>query len=138
MQMTRRQRRSYFGAGALGVWIIGGILLLGPTGDRWTATAGGSGTRVATWGIFDVVTATRTEVTPAGVQGPTSTLTIDADPKAMLATGIGLALVVVSGMMLFRRGTRNELVGRCDECGYDLRGTDDGRCPECGSTTPSP
>ena len=30
-----------------------------------------------------------------------------------------------------RRGRR--LAGLCAACGYDLRGSDSGRCPECGS-----
>lgn len=31
--------------------------------------------------------------------------------------------------------TRRRRRGRCAKCGYDLRATDDGRCPECGRCT---
>jgi hypothetical protein len=36
-----------------------------------------------------------------------------------------------------RRGKRWAKRGRCAACGYDLRGTNEPRCPECGLATPS-
>ena len=33
------------------------------------------------------------------------------------------------------RENHRELTGRCRECGYDLTGLPDLRCPECGSET---
>ncbi len=36
------------------------------------------------------------------------------------------------------RGLIRRRGGRCAKCGYDLRGSESGRCPECGSENPLP
>lgn len=45
-----------------------------------------------------------------------------------------LVFVVLPAVWLEMRLRRRKAVGLCTKCGYDLRGTDEGRaCPECGA-----
>jgi rubrerythrin len=53
-----------------------------------------------------------------------------------------IPLVAIAGITAFavldlRRQLRDHDVNRglCKHCGYDLRASPDGRCPECGITT---
>jgi hypothetical protein len=48
-------------------------------------------------------------------------------PFWLLSAGSGL-----TGLMIWRSRAREQSVGRCRSCGYDLRATPD-RCPECGT-----
>jgi hypothetical protein len=46
------------------------------------------------------------------------------------------ALLPALDARLLVRARRARRVGRCFSCGYDLRGTSGGRCPECGAERP--
>jgi hypothetical protein len=50
----------------------------------------------------------------------------------VLVTGVGPAL----WWARVRRRRGRLKTGRCAGCGYDLRATDSGRCPECGAAAP--
>jgi len=42
----------------------------------------------------------------------------------------------LAAALTFKRGAGPRPEGRCQSCGYDLRGNVSGRCPECGTPTP--
>jgi hypothetical protein len=46
------------------------------------------------------------------------------------ATVLGLGVGAARGRRFWRRRR-----GRCQRCGYDLRGLSGGACPECGTAT---
>lgn len=49
------------------------------------------------------------------------------------AAQLGLGIYLVTGGHGLYRYCIRGLSGLCATCGYDLRGTDSGRCPECGT-----
>lgn len=54
-------------------------------------------------------------------------------PIAAIAAGGVFATI---GMLISICSIPKPLLGGCLQCGYDLRGIDSGRCPECGTTIP--
>ncbi|MBK8270477.1 MAG: hypothetical protein IPK83_20150 [Planctomycetes bacterium] len=61
----------------------------------------------------------------------------DRGPQVILVEIPYWLLILGSGMqtaMLFFFDRRRVLPGHCRECGYDLRSSTFGRCPECGLT----
>jgi hypothetical protein len=46
------------------------------------------------------------------------------------------AILPARWMLSYRRAARREREGRCLRCGYDLRGSTSGKCPECGTPVP--
>lgn len=46
---------------------------------------------------------------------------------------LALALLVLGFVALFRLPWRSYRAGCCRNCGYDLRGSASGNCPECGA-----
>ena len=50
----------------------------------------------------------------------------------------GCAMWMLMMMCVLIRSAIRRRRGRCGACGYDLRGSDDGLCPECGGPIPSP
>jgi len=64
------------------------------------------------------------------------------DPGILILFGCMIPFVAIAGITAFaildlRRQLRDHDVNRglCKHCGYDLRASPDGRCPECGNTT---
>lgn len=51
----------------------------------------------------------------------------------VLGAAIGAALVVVVATWVIDRWIASHLHGVCENCGYDLRGSESERCPECGA-----
>ena len=47
--------------------------------------------------------------------------------------GVPLAAFVLLAASKWQKRRRRRLAGLCAACGYDLRGSDSARCPECGS-----
>lgn len=55
------------------------------------------------------------------------------DPASAIFWGfitLGIACIIV--WRIIPRGVRKENLGKCEFCGYDLRGAPTTRCPECG------
>lgn len=57
--------------------------------------------------------------------------TLRGGPFVVFPLWIPAALFGLFGLWRFRRASRLP-PGRCTACGYDLRGNESGRCPECG------
>ena len=55
---------------------------------------------------------------------------------ALVAVGVLLHWLLHSALLHGRE--RHALAPRCAGCGYDLRGAEHGRCPECGQTVEPP
>jgi hypothetical protein len=66
---------------------------------------------------------------------------VDVWPVA-IPGGIAVIFVVVSAAMFWRYNREGpklrRLQGRCEKCGYDLRGLPEPRCPECGTAFTPP
>lgn len=65
-----------------------------------------------------------------------------ASPRALrfnyiVSCCLVLATVAYCAHRSFQRAKNRRVLGRCAACGYDLRGTPTGRCPECGWLTAS-
>jgi len=77
---------------------------------------------------------------PSAMSGPSPSTTVRMLPLALIWSGFladvaiyslvwfGLLMLIIAG----RRALRSR-EGCCVNCGYDLRGTPHGKCPECGS-----
>ncbi len=57
---------------------------------------------------------------------------LNAIVAALVVTHVAGGLLLAL-LLRRRRGITRSQVGRCDKCGYDLRGQLDPRCPECGT-----
>lgn len=82
-----------------------------------------------------------TFVSKAGAAVPASGGPVRVLAWKPLWPGFALNVLVFSAgwaVILFAprtsRRTRRRLRGQCERCGYDLRASPDGRCPECGFT----
>jgi hypothetical protein len=68
-------------------------------------------------------------------QYPVSTLVLNLAPGiGWFAAGL---LALLGADRIVRLAYRGRRAGVCENCGYDLRGSP-GRCPECGTATPTP
>ena len=119
------------------VWASIAIFLLGPLEDSWMDSSGqlgaGFGVRVRTCGVLRYLTITTLPVTVGGSRGAGYTTAWQWRPTRTVATGLAAGIVTIGAVELCRRGVRSgRLRGRCDECGYDLRGAPGDVCPECG------
>src|SRR5688572_14045531 len=54
-----------------------------------------------------------------------------------LSMMIPFALILFRQAVLLERSHRRRRLGLCRKCGYDLRESKGGRCPECGGETPA-
>lgn len=52
---------------------------------------------------------------------------------ALLILAAGPLAIVLPGVIRAARGRRRDRAGLCIACGYDLRGSTSGTCPECGT-----
>jgi hypothetical protein len=83
------------------------------------------------------------DMTEDGRMVPWSQTTWDIDLLGFIANSIFFTLMVIIPCLLIpmllekRRYIRRLEGGLCGNCGYDLRGTVSGICPECGNTFPT-
>jgi hypothetical protein len=132
-EYTRPQRRMMWLVSASGVWAVALVMLLSSSGVSWTA-GGGAFTVRRSYGALDYLVTERAGVRlgqRGGSGGPT---TYDWRAGRLAATLVLAGIATWLSVLMYRWGmTRDPLVGRCDECGYDLRGSAGGVCPECGA-----
>lgn len=135
LPMTRPQRTNL----AWTMFAIGLALLLWMIWNQrlyaWSGTATG-GTVTREFGLVRYLTITTQLSGPFG--GPSGQKVISSDWQWRIwsvATNLVIS-AAVAAILAFscRRSIRKDrLVGRCDECGYDLTGLHSEQCPECGA-----
>ena len=131
-ELTRRQRaRRYFIALVLPAVVLL-FLIWGPR--RYAASDDGQlYVAVTAWGAFPYF-----EMSEAGAVGTGGTPVPQTRGERFVWQGIPKCLaitLILEGLLLALHRAivaAGRLRGRCDECGYDLRGLSSIRCPECG------
>jgi hypothetical protein len=131
-ELTRRRRaRRYFSALALPAAVLL-FLIWGPR--RYAVSDDGRlYVAVTAWGAFPYF-----EMSEAGAVGTGGTPVPQTRSERFIWQGIPKCLaitLILEGLLLaLHRAVvaAGRLKGRCDECGYDLRGITSNRCPECG------
>ena len=130
MSLTRRKRRWLFGVLAMVLWlavvayVLAEPLFLGPTAIQ--DGAWGPQNHYFTMGNIPLYSWDPSSVGRAPFRRfhPHHGLLFAA--VVIIASGLGLCAAMRWGLNL-------RLVGRCDECGYDLQGIKSPQCPECGT-----
>ena len=132
-ELTRRQRaRRYF----IALVLPAVVLLYLVWGPRLYAVTSGDGYHyeaVTAWGAFPYF-----EMSELGSVGTSGTPVPQTRGERFTWQGIPKCLaitLILEGLLLgLHRAVvaAGRLRGRCDECGYDLRGLSSSRCPECG------
>jgi hypothetical protein len=134
MKLTRPGRARVSLATLAAIWTIVAWLLLGVGSMSWVSTGSGIGQRTREYGIVRWMTITQDNALSSGGAGAGYARSIEVHWPALMSAVLGLTgLVLVLRFAHHWIVSRDRLVDRCDECGYDLRGQPGPRCPECGS-----
>ncbi len=136
MELTRPRRAIIYTVTLTAFWLtVAYVTLFGLGSMSWVSTGAntGTGNRVREYGITRWFKVTEMDVMSAGGRGPAYTRTTEVNWPVLLFVVIGLILFAAALRAGHRKLVKQEpLVGRCDECGYDLRAATGAQCPECG------